>query len=113
MPAALIALILLILFFAFGFGILGFTLHVLFVLLWYGLGGLVVGGLGRLFVPGRQDLGLVATALFGIAGSLLGGAIARHWLGLGAFGEFLTAVACAAILVLIVSGTSSRLAADA
>jgi uncharacterized membrane protein YeaQ/YmgE (transglycosylase-associated protein family) len=112
MPAALIALILIILFFAFGLGILGFTLHVLFVLVWYGIGGLVVGGLGRLFVPGRQDLGLIATALFGIAGSLVGGVIARHWLGLGAFGEFLTAVACAAILVLIVSGTSSRIAAD-
>jgi uncharacterized membrane protein YeaQ/YmgE (transglycosylase-associated protein family) len=110
MPAALIALILLILFFAFGFGILGFTFHILFVLLWYGIGGLVVGGLGRLFVPGKQDLGLVATALFGIAGSLLGGVIARHWLSIGAFGEFLTAVACAAILVLIVSGTSSRIA---
>jgi uncharacterized membrane protein YeaQ/YmgE (transglycosylase-associated protein family) len=109
MPVALIALILIILFFAFGLGILGFTLHVLFVLVWYGIGGLVVGGLGRLFVPGRQDLGLVTTALFGIAGSLLGGVIARHWLGLGAIGEFLTAVACAAVLVLVVSGTSSRI----
>ena len=111
MPVALVALILIILFFAFGLGILGFTLHVLFVLLWYGIGGLIVGGLGRLFVPGKQDLGLVATALFGIAGSLVGGVVARHWLGLGAIGEFLTAVACAALLVLIVTGTSSRVAA--
>jgi uncharacterized membrane protein YeaQ/YmgE (transglycosylase-associated protein family) len=111
MPVALIALILIILFFAFGLGILGFTLHILFVLLWYGIGGLIVGGLGRLFVPGKQDLGLVATALFGVAGSLVGGVVARHWLGLGVIGEFLTAVACAALLVLIVSGTSSRLPA--
>ena len=111
MPVALIALILIILFFAFGLGILGFTLHILFVLVWYGIGGLVVGGLGRLFVPGKQDLSLIATALFGIAGSLVGGVVARHGLGLGVLGEFLTAVACAAILVLIVSGTSSRLAA--
>ena len=69
MPAALIALILVILFLAFGIGVLGFTLHIFWLLLWYGAMGLIIGGLARLFVPGRQDhLGLTATALFGIAG---------------------------------------------
>jgi uncharacterized membrane protein YeaQ/YmgE (transglycosylase-associated protein family) len=105
MPAALIALILVILFLAFGIGVLGFTLHIFWLLCWYGLMGLIVGGLARLFVPGRQDLGLAATALFGIAGSLLGGVVGREWLGLGFIGEFLCAVAVAAILVLLTART--------
>ncbi len=102
MPAALIALILVILFLAFGIGVLGFTLHIFWLLLWYGAMGLIVGGLARLFVPGRQDhLGLAATALFGIAGSLLGGVIGHEWLGGGWLIQFLTSVAIAAVLVLV------------
>lgn len=105
MPAALIALILVILFLAFGIGILGFTLHIVWLLLWYGLMGLIVGGLARLFVPGRQDLGIVATALFGIAGSLLGGIVGRQWLGGSWIVEFLASIALAAVLVLVSSRT--------
>jgi uncharacterized membrane protein YeaQ/YmgE (transglycosylase-associated protein family) len=104
-PAALIALILVILFLAFGIGILGFTLHIVWLLLWYGLMGLIVGGLARLFVPGRQDLGIVATALFGIAGSLLGGIVGRQWLGGSWIVEFLASIALAAVLVLVSSRT--------
>jgi uncharacterized membrane protein YeaQ/YmgE (transglycosylase-associated protein family) len=104
-PAALIALILVILFLAFGIGILGFTLHIVWLLLWYGLMGVIVGGLARLFVPGRQDLGIVATALFGIAGSLLGGVVGRQWLGGSWIVEFLASIAVAAILVLVSART--------
>ena len=91
MTAALIALILVILFLAFGFGALGFALGVFWTMLWYAVVGLVIGGLGRLFVSGRRDIGLTATALYGIAGALLGGVIANDWLDLGWFGQFLTA----------------------
>jgi uncharacterized membrane protein YeaQ/YmgE (transglycosylase-associated protein family) len=35
--------------------------------------GLVAGLLARALVPGRQAMGLLATTLLGIAGSLLGG----------------------------------------
>ena len=105
MPAALIALILVILFLAFGIGVLGFTLHIFWLFLWYAFMGLIVGGLARLFVPGRQDLGLGATALFGIAGALLGGIIGHEWLGLGGFGQFLCSIAIAAILVLLTART--------
>ncbi len=35
--------------------------------------GLVVGGLARLLVPGRQRMSLAMTALLGIVGALLGG----------------------------------------
>ena len=35
--------------------------------------GLIIGALARLVKPGRQNLGLVATLLLGLAGSLIGG----------------------------------------
>ena len=66
--------------------------------LWWALIGLVIGGLGRLVVPGRQSIGLLATSLGGIAAALLGGVIARAaHLGTGL--QFLIAVAVAAVLV--------------
>jgi uncharacterized membrane protein YeaQ/YmgE (transglycosylase-associated protein family) len=38
--------------------------------------GLVAGGLARLLRPGRDPMGLLATMVLGILGSLLGGGIA-------------------------------------
>jgi uncharacterized membrane protein YeaQ/YmgE (transglycosylase-associated protein family) len=43
----------------------GFVLFVLF--------GLVVGFIARALMPGQQSIGLILTAILGIAGSLLGG----------------------------------------
>jgi uncharacterized membrane protein YeaQ/YmgE (transglycosylase-associated protein family) len=40
------------------------------------IAGLVIGALARLIKPGRQDLGIVATLLLGLAGSVIGGAVA-------------------------------------
>lgn len=37
--------------------------------------GLIVGALARLLVPGRDPMGCFATALLGIAGSIVGGLI--------------------------------------
>lgn len=34
--------------------------------------GLIIGGLGRLVIPGRQHIGLLMTVLVGIAAALLG-----------------------------------------
>ena len=106
--AALIALILIVFFMAFGFGLLGFALSVFWSLIWYSIVGLLIGGLGRLLVSGRQELGLVETALFGIAGALLGGIVANDVLDLGWFGQFLTAVVIAALLVLVTGAGRSR-----
>jgi uncharacterized membrane protein YeaQ/YmgE (transglycosylase-associated protein family) len=39
--------------------------------------GLVIGGLGRLAVPGRQPIGCLLTMLIGIVGAVAGLAIAR------------------------------------
>ena len=101
MSTALVALILIVFLLAFGLGLLGFALGVLWSLIWYGIVGLVIGGLGRLVVSGRQDLGLLETALFGIVGSLLGGIVANDVLDVGWLGQFLTAVIVAAFLVLL------------
>lgn len=35
--------------------------------------GLVIGALARALMPGRQPMGLLATTLLGMAGSLVGG----------------------------------------
>jgi uncharacterized membrane protein YeaQ/YmgE (transglycosylase-associated protein family) len=74
----------------------GWLVGLAFSLLWLAVVGLVIGALGRLVLPGRQDIGLAATALVGIAASLLGGILANIF-GVGWFIEFLVAVALAAI----------------
>jgi uncharacterized membrane protein YeaQ/YmgE (transglycosylase-associated protein family) len=108
MSAALIALIVIVLLIAFGFGALGFALSVLWSLVWYGLVGLLIGSLGRLVVSGRQDLTLLETALIGIAGALLGGIVANDVLDVGWIGQFLTAVIIAALLVLAAGAFRAR-----
>ena len=40
------------------------------------IAGLVIGALARLIKPGKQNLGPLATLLLGLAGSVIGGAIA-------------------------------------
>jgi uncharacterized membrane protein YeaQ/YmgE (transglycosylase-associated protein family) len=65
-------------------------------LLWLAITGLIIGGLGRLVLPGRQAVGLLPTALVGIAASLLGGILADVF-DAGWLVRFLVAVALAAI----------------
>jgi uncharacterized membrane protein YeaQ/YmgE (transglycosylase-associated protein family) len=50
--------------------------------------GIVLGGLARLIIPGRQNIGVIATVVAGWVGSIIGrlialGALGRHghWLG--------------------------------
>ena len=65
--------------------------------------GLVIGALARLIVPGRQNLGILATLLLGAVGSVIGGTIA--WLlGTGSIWElnvlgFVLAVVASVLLV--------------
>src|SRR5262249_23263732 len=98
---ALIALIIVILLMAFGFGVLGLAFSVLWTLLGYCLLGLVIGGLARLFVRGRTGIGLTATILYGIAGSLRGGVTPNGWLARGGAGQSPPAIAGAATLVIV------------
>ena len=65
--------------------------------------GLIIGALARLFKPGRQNLGLLATLGLGLVGSLIGGTIA--WLiGTGSIWEldFLGSVFAVIAAVLLV-----------
>ena len=49
--------------------------------------GLVIGGLARLVLPGRESIGVLGTILAGLGGSLVGGIVGRilfgdtNWLG--------------------------------
>ena len=81
-----------------------------FSLLWLGLTGLVIGALGRLVLPGRQDIGLLATALVGIAASLLGGILANTF-DVGWVIQFVVAVALAAIGITLFASSEHRRAA--
>ena len=89
-----------------GFVVVGLALK----LLWWALIGLVIGALARLVLPGRQSIGLLWTALAGVAAALLGGIVA-HALDLGGFLQFVVAVALAAGLIALLNN-SQRLAAS-
>jgi uncharacterized membrane protein YeaQ/YmgE (transglycosylase-associated protein family) len=74
-------------------------------LLWLAITGLIVGALGRLVLPGRQEIGLLPTALIGIAASLAGGIIG-DLADAGWFVTFLIAVALAALGITLFSRSS-------
>jgi uncharacterized membrane protein YeaQ/YmgE (transglycosylase-associated protein family) len=48
---------------------------VIWHILWLILLGLIVGVVARLIVPGRQPLGVIATAVLGIVGAYVGGTL--------------------------------------
>ena len=72
---------------------------------WWALVGLVIGALARLVLPGPRGLGVLQTILFGIAGALLGGIVARV-LDVGGLIEFVIAVLVAAVLIVGFGGAS-------
>lgn len=51
-------------------------------ILWAVIGGTIIGFLGRLLLPGKQDISVWLTIGVGILAALLGGLIAT-WLGVG------------------------------
>jgi uncharacterized membrane protein YeaQ/YmgE (transglycosylase-associated protein family) len=46
-----------------------------FDILWYAIAGLVIGGLARLLLPGKQAMGWIATMILGVVGAIVGGLI--------------------------------------
>ena len=42
-------------------------------ILWWIILGLIAGALARLIMPGKDPMGIIATILLGIAGSIVGG----------------------------------------
>lgn len=75
------------------------------------ISGIIVGGLGRLIVPGPNPMGILATIGVGLAGAFIGGIVARliwpqpqnHVLGL-----FVLEVLGAALVVMLISGGRRR-----
>ena len=55
-------------------------------ILWMILIGLIAGAIAKLIMPGRDPGGIVMTILLGIAGSFVGGFLARM-LGMGTEGD--------------------------
>ena len=51
-------------------------------IIWGIIGGTIIGLIGRLLLPGRQDISLLMTVLVGIVAATLGGVIA-DWVGVG------------------------------
>ena len=43
--------------------------------IWWLIIGLIAGALARLIMPGRDAMGIIATIILGIVGSLLGGLV--------------------------------------
>ena len=100
MVVVLIVILAIVALFVIGWAIVGLA----FKLLWWALIGLVIGGLARLILPGRQNLSLLATAGAGVAAALLGGIVANA-LDLGGLLQFLVAVALAVALVAALGGS--------
>jgi uncharacterized membrane protein YeaQ/YmgE (transglycosylase-associated protein family) len=74
--------------------------------------GLVIGALARLIKPGKQNLGLIATLLLGLAGSVIGGVVA-NLLGTGDIFElnilgFIVAVIAAVALIGVAEALTGR-----
>ncbi|SOC53359.1 Uncharacterized membrane protein YeaQ/YmgE, transglycosylase-associated protein family [Blastococcus aggregatus] len=74
--------------------------------------GLIIGALARLLVPGKQNLGILATLALGLVGSLIGGLIAQFF-GTGDIWElnvigFVLAVIAAVLLIGVAEGISGR-----
>jgi uncharacterized membrane protein YeaQ/YmgE (transglycosylase-associated protein family) len=63
------------------------------------VGGLLVGGLARLALPGPDPMSIPMTIVLGIGGSLVGGLVARIFLGTG--GGLIFAVLGATLLLYI------------
>ena len=71
---------------------------------WMLLVGFVVGLIARAVLPGTQSLGMIMTALLGVAGSFLAGVVgqAMGWYGTGHAAGFIASVVGAAALLFIV-----------
>jgi uncharacterized membrane protein YeaQ/YmgE (transglycosylase-associated protein family) len=75
------------------------TLTVSVIIAWLII-GLVIGGLARLLVPGRQHIGLLLTILIGIVAALIGGVVTTAIIGAGhPVVSLIIALVAAALLV--------------
>ena len=74
--------------------------------------GLIIGALARLIKPGKQNLGVLATLLLGLVGSIIGGSIASL-IGSGDIFElnifgFIVSVIAAVLLIGVAETVAGR-----
>jgi uncharacterized membrane protein YeaQ/YmgE (transglycosylase-associated protein family) len=70
--------------------------------------GLVIGMLGRLVVPGRQQVHVVIIFLAGLVGSSVGGFLGSHVLDLGWIGTTLVEIGVAAAVIAFMATPGGR-----
>jgi uncharacterized membrane protein YeaQ/YmgE (transglycosylase-associated protein family) len=70
--------------------------------------GAIIGGLARLVVPGRQQIGIFTTIVIGWIGSLIGSLLGRHVFHVGTILTVICEVAIAAILVAFASSRAGN-----
>ncbi|HQY07861.1 MAG: GlsB/YeaQ/YmgE family stress response membrane protein [Burkholderiales bacterium] len=73
-------------------------------LVWMAIVGFVVGVLARWVLPGAQSMGIIMTALLGIAGSFLAGWVGAQvgWYAPGAPVGFIASLLGAVVLLFVV-----------
>ena len=70
--------------------------------------GIVVGGLARLIIPGRQKIGILLTIILGWIGSAVGGYLGDQVLETGWLLTVVCEVGIAAVLVGVASAASGK-----
>jgi uncharacterized membrane protein YeaQ/YmgE (transglycosylase-associated protein family) len=70
--------------------------------------GLIVGALARLFLPGRDPMGILETAAVGIAGSFVAGLIALAIFHRRGGGGIILSIVCAMGLVWLIRRSRER-----
>jgi uncharacterized membrane protein YeaQ/YmgE (transglycosylase-associated protein family) len=70
--------------------------------------GLIIGALGRLVVPGRQPMSLLATFFAGLIGAVVGGYIGDRVVYTGWFGTTLLEIGVSALVVAALSAPRRR-----
>lgn len=70
--------------------------------------GAIMGGIARLILPGRQQIGVIATILLGWIGSLIGGFLGDHVLRVGWLPTVLLEIAVTVGLVALASSGPGR-----
>jgi uncharacterized membrane protein YeaQ/YmgE (transglycosylase-associated protein family) len=87
---------------------LGAFISLILYLIFVFFTGLIVGGLGRLVLPGRDPMTIPQTAAIGIAGSLIAGLISLAIFHGRSGGGIVLSVICAAVLVWVVRRMRER-----